>query len=116
MLNLGNLPSSDLRTGLLIHSDDLDLSPILNGLRIESTIAVNNLDQISPWSCANLVHTFVNSLIEDVSIRYRDKIGAVKIISTADEVENWYHENKIEQIVVAYAATGPNASFIKNLI
>ena len=115
MLNLGNLPSSDLRTGLLIHSDDLDLSPILNGLRIESTIAVNNLDQISPWSCANSVHTFVNSLIEDVSIRYRDKIGAVKIISTADEVENWYHENKIEQIVVAYAATGPNASFIKTL-
>jgi len=115
ILNLSNLPSSDLRTGLLIHNDDLELSPILNGLRIESTIAVNNLDQISPWSCANSVHTFVNSLIEDVSIRYRDKIGAVKIISTADEVESWYHENKIEQIVVAYAATGPNASFIKNL-
>ena len=115
ILNLSNLPSSDLRTGLLIHNDDLELSPILKGLRIESTIAVNNLDQISPWSCANSVHTFVNSLIEDVSIRYRDKIGAVKIISTADEVESWYHENKIEQIVVAYAATGPNASFIKNL-
>ena len=38
-----------------------------------------------------------------------------KIISTPDEVENWYHENKLEQIVVAYAATGPNASFIRNL-
>ena len=115
MLNLSNLPNSDLRTGLLIHNDDLELSPVLNGLRIESTVAVNNLDQISPWSCANSVHTFVNSLIEDVSIRYRDKIGAVKIISTPDEVENWYHENKLEQIVVAYAATGPNASFIRDL-
>ncbi len=115
MLNLSNLPNSDLRTGLLIHNDDLELSPILNGLRIESTIALNNLDQISPWSCANLVHTFVNSLIEDVSIRYRDKIGSVKVISTPDEVENWYHENKLEQIVVAYAATGPNASFIRDL-
>ena len=115
ILNLSNLPRSDLRTGLLIHNDDLELSPILKGLRIESTIAVNNLDQISPWSCANSVHTFVNSLIEDVSTRYRDKIGAVKIISTPDEVKNWYHENKLEQIVVAYAATGPNASFIRDL-
>jgi len=52
MLNLSNLPSSDLRTGLLIHDDDLDLSPVINGLKIESAIAVNNLDQMSPWSCA----------------------------------------------------------------
>ena len=115
MLKLRNLSNSNLRTGLLIHNDDLELSPVINGLRIESTIAVNNLDQISPWSCAKSVHTFVNSLIEDVSIRYIDKIGAVKVILTPDEVEDWYHEHKIEQIVVAYAATGPNASFIKNL-
>tara|TARA_B100001057_G_scaffold293063_1_gene293136 strand:+ start:450 stop:929 length:480 start_codon:yes stop_codon:yes gene_type:complete len=115
MLNLSNLPNSNLRTGLLIHNDDLELSPVVNGLRIESTIAVNNLNEISPWSCANSVHTFVNSLIDDVSIRYEDKIGAVKIISNPDEVEDWYYENKIEQIVVAYAATGPNASFIRNL-
>jgi deoxyribodipyrimidine photo-lyase len=115
MLKLTNLPNSNLRTGLLIHNDDLELSSVLNGLRIESTIAINNLDQVSPWSCAKSVHTFVNSLIEDVSIRYKDKIGAVKIISTPDEVEDWYRENKIEQIVVAYAAIGPNASFIRNL-
>ena len=115
MLKLSNLPNSNLRTGLLIHNDDLELSSVLNGLRIESTIAINNLDQVSPWSCAKSVHTFVNSLIEDVSIRYKDKIGAVKIISTPDEVEDWYHENKIEQIIAAYAAIGPNASFIRNL-
>ena len=76
---------------------------------------INNLDEISPWSCANLVNKFVNSLIEDVSIRYKDKIGAVKLVTTVNQIENWYHENKIEQIVVAYAAIGPNASFIKNL-
>ena len=50
-----------------------------------------------------------------MSGRYKDKIGAVKLVSTADEIENWYRDNKIEQIVVAYTATGPNASFIKNL-
>ena len=104
-----------MRTGLLIHDEDLDLSPVINGLKIESAIAVNNLDQVSPWSCAKSAHTFVNSLIEDVSIRYKDKIGAVKLVRTADQIENWYHENKLEQIVVAYAAIGPNASFIKNL-
>ena len=70
---------------------------------------------MSPWSCAKSAHTFVNSLIEDVSIRYKDKIGAVKLVTTANQIENWYYENKIEQIVVAYAAIGPNASFIKNL-
>lgn len=116
MLNLGNIPNSKLRTGLLIHDDDLDLSPVINGLKIESTIAVNYLDSVSPWSCAKSVHTFVNSLIEDVSKRYKDKIGSVKFTLNQNEIISWYHENKIEQIVVAYAATGPNASLIKTLI
>ena len=115
MLNLGKLPNPNVKTGLLIHDDDLDLSPVINGLKIESSIGLNNLDGISPWSCARSLHTFVNALIEDVSRRYKDKIGAVKLVSTADQIENWYYENKIEQIVVAYAATGPNASFIKTL-
>ena len=115
ILNLGKLPNPNLKTGLLIHDDDLDLSPVINGLKVESSIALNNLDGISPWSCARSLHTFVNALIEDVSRRYKDKIGAVKLVSTADQIEDWYHEYKIEQIVVAYAATGPNASFIKTL-
>ena len=115
ILNLGKLPNPNLKTGLLIHDDDLDLSPVINGLKIESSIGLNNLDGISPWSCARSLHTFVNALIEDVSRRYKDKIGAVKLVSTADQIENWYHEKKIEQIVVAYAATGPNQAFIRDL-
>ena len=116
ILNLGNVPDSNLRTGLLIHDDDLDLSPVIKGLKIEGTVAVNNLERISPWSCAKSVHTFVNSLIEDVSTRYKDKIGLVNFTSNPNEIETWYQENKIEQIVVAYAATGPNALLIKTLI
>ena len=115
ILNLGKLPNPNLKTGLLIHDDDLDLSPVINGLKIESSIGLNNLDGISPWSCARSLHTFVNALIEDVSRRYKDKIGAVKLVSTADQIENWYRDNKIEQIVVAYAATGPNQAFIRDL-
>ena len=115
ILNPGKLPNPNVRTGLLIHDDDLDLSPVINGLKVESSIALNNLDGISPWSCARSLHTFVNASIEDVSRRYKDKIGAVKLVSTADQIEDWYHENKIEQIVMAYAPTGPNASFIKTL-
>ena len=116
ILTLGNLPNSKLRTGLLIHDDDLDLSPVINGLKIESTIAVNSVDIVSPWSCAKSVHNFVNSLIEDVSKRYKDKVGSVKFTSDQSQISGWYHENKIEQMVVAYAATGPNASLIKILI
>jgi deoxyribodipyrimidine photo-lyase len=58
----------------------------------------------------------VKSLIEDVSTRYKDKIGSVNFTSNPNEIETWYQENKIEQIVVAYAATGPNALLIKTLI
>ena len=116
ILSFDKLPNSKLRTGLLIHDDDLDLSPVINGLKIESSIAITNLETISPWSCAKSVQTFVNSLIEDVSKRYKDKIGLVNFISNPDEIGSWYLENKIEQVVVAYAATGPNASLIKKLI
>ena len=116
ILNLGNVPDPKLRTGLLIHDDDLDLSPVIKGLKIESTVAVNNLERVSPWSCARSLHTFVNSLIEDVSTRYKDKIGLVNFTSNPNEIVTWYQENKIEQVVVAYAPTGPNALLIKTLI
>ena len=116
MLSFGKLPNSKLKTGLLIHDDDLDLSSVINGLKIESAIAITNLETISPWSCSKSVQTFVNSLIEDVSKRYKDKIGLVNFISNPDEIGSGYLENKIEQVVVAYAATGPNASLIKKLI
>ena len=74
------------------------------------------MDELSPWECAKSVYKFVNSLIEDASIRYKDKIGAVKIVKTANQIEIIAGSMKIklEQIVtVAYAATGPNASFDK---
>ena len=115
MLNLNNKPNSNLRTGLLIHNDDLDLSPVIQGLNIVSTIAVSNLDKISPWSCANSLQTFTNSLIEDVSIRLKDKINVIKMNSNVNEIADWYQDNKLEQIVVSYAAIGPDATFIKEL-
>ena len=115
ILNLNNKPNSNLRTGLLIHNDDLDLSPVIQGLNIVSTIAVNNLNKISPWSCANSLQTFTNSLIEDVSIRFKDKVNVIKMNSNVNEIADWYQDNKLEQIVVSYAAIGPDATFIKEL-
>ena len=114
-LNLHNTPKSNLKTGLLLHDDDLELSTILNGLQIDSTIAINNSNELSPWECAKPVYQFVNSLIEDASKRYKDKIGPVKIVKKPEEIIAWSEENNLDQIVTAYAATGPNATMITNL-
>ena len=114
-LNLHNTPKSNLKTGLLLHDDDLELSTILNGLQIDSTIAINNANELSPWECAKSVYKFVNSLIEDASKRYKDKIGTVKIVKKPEEIIAWSEENNLDQIVTAYAATGPNATMITNL-
>ena len=114
-LNLLNTPKSNLKTGLLLHDDDLELSTILNGLQIDSTIAINNANELSPWECAKSVYKFVNSLIEDASKRYKDKIGTVKIVKKPEEIIAWSEENNLDQIVTAYAATGPNATMIANL-
>ena len=114
-LNLLNTPKSNLKTGLLLHDDDLELSTILNGLQIDSTIAINNANELSPWECAKSVYKFVNSLIEDASKRYKDKIGTVKIVKKPEEIIAWSEENNLDQIVTAYAATGPNATMITNL-
>ena len=114
-LNLLNTPKSNLKTGLLLHDDDLELSTLLNGLQIDSTIAINNANELSPWECAKSVYKFVNSLIEDASKRYKDKIGTVKIVKKPEEIIAWSEENNLDQIVTAYAATGPNATMITNL-
>jgi deoxyribodipyrimidine photo-lyase len=114
-LNLHNSPKSNLKTGFLLHDDDLELSTILNGLQIDSTIAINNANELSPWECAKPVHEFVNSLIEDASKRYEDKIGTVKTAKKPEEIISWSEENNLDQIVTAYAATGPNATMITDL-
>ena len=114
-LNLNNTPKSNLKTGLLLHDDDLELSTILNSLQIDSTIAINNANELSPWECAKPVYQFVNSLMEDASKRYKDKIGTVKIVKKPEEIIAWSEENNLDQIVTAYAATGPNATMITNL-
>ena len=114
-LNLYNTPKSNLKTGLLLHDDDLELSTILNGLQIDSTMAINNSNEISPWECAKPVYEFVNSLIEDAAKRYEDKIGTVKTAKKPEEIIAWSEENNLDQIVTAYAATGPNATMITNL-
>jgi len=114
-LNLHNTPKSNLKTGLLLHDDDLELSTILNGLQIDSSIAINNANELSPWECAKPVYEFVNSLIEDAYKRYKDKIGTVKIVKKPEEIIAWSEENNLDQIVTAYAATGPNATMITNL-
>ena len=114
-LNLNNTPKSNLKTGLLLHDDDLELSTILNSLQIDSTIAINNANELSPWECAKPVYQFVNSLVEDASKRYKDKIGTVKIVKKPEEIIAWSKKNNLDQIVTAYAATGPNATMIANL-
>ncbi|MGB0246563.1 MAG: hypothetical protein ACPF9Z_07985, partial [Paracoccaceae bacterium] len=80
-----------------------------------STIAINNANELSPWECAKPVYEFVNSLIEDASKRYEDKIGTVKTAKKPEEIISWSEENNLDQIVTAYAATGPNATMITNL-
>ena len=105
----GGRPLPGKRSGVLLHTEDLDISHVL---ALTDTITayarVNPTAQQGPWQQAPAVTAFRNGAIDDVAQRHAAQLGAAGAsVATADGLANWARAERLQQIVAPFAPTGP---------
>lgn len=106
-----------LRSGLLLHDDDLSPGYLLGGRFAPITTAVVSTRQsLSPLSVAPHVTSFAEGAVVDVKTRYAERLGATaRPEPTVAGIRHWAEAESLEQIITPYAPVGPNADLIARL-
>ena len=101
-------PLEGVRTGWLFHDDDLSLGP-------DEYMPVCGLSAVcdrSPRVMSDRVVAFSDDAIKNVITSYDND---APLFHDVDAVLRWAVENKLDQIVTAYAPVGPAASALSKL-
>ena len=103
-----------LRTGLLLHEDDLSPGFVLEHIQPVATASLTASVGRSPLAVSPAVHTFTRQSIEDATDRYKDRLGPVtEVIDTAG-LKAWANENALDQVVCPYAPVGPVSDLLRD--
>lgn len=105
------------RIGLLLHDDDLSPGFLLHaGLNPVASAVVNTRAALSPLTVAPHVVAFAKAAAEDVTHRYKERLGPVAWPApTCDAIGQWAQTHALDHIVTPYATVGPNADLISRL-
>jgi deoxyribodipyrimidine photo-lyase len=107
-------PQSGKRTGLVLHNDDLSPRGILEQCdTIVTTFCLTSPARLSPLAPAPHIKAFTKRAMADVTTRWSARMGDIAHGTTATDIEAWAATHGLEQIVTAYAPTGPNADTLK---
>lgn len=114
------LPDSDradpaLRTGLLLHIEDLAPGYILERLDVACHARLTVENGFSPLVPAPHVGAFRCAAMQDVQNRWSEKLGPPADVGDVDEIAAWAAQERLQQIVTAYAPVGPVAAVINGL-
>ncbi len=106
-----------LRTGLLLHDDDLSPGYLLDGGFAPIASAVLTTRQsLSPLCVAPHVTAFAEGAAKDVTTRYALRLGATsRLAPTVAAIAQWADGAGLDQIVTPYAPVGPNADLLARL-
>ncbi|MDW3225516.1 MAG: FAD-binding domain-containing protein [Paracoccaceae bacterium] len=105
-----------LRTGLLLHCEDLSPGFILDHMSPACTATLMVRNGFSPLTPAPHIATFQRSALKDTASRWGDKLGgAPENTATVQDIITWADAQNLQQIVTAHAPVGPIAAVIANL-
>ena len=106
-----------LRTGLILHDDDLWPDDLLkDGINPVATAVTSARRGLSPLELAHQVEDFVVAAQSDVITRLDAALGDVTHVSaTASGLAAWAQANRLDQIVTPYAPVGPMADVLTRL-
>lgn len=108
-------PASNMRTGLLLHDDDLSPGFLLEGIRPVATARLNTRARLSPLHIAPHVSAFADGALDDTCARYDARLGPVTRVEEEEDIIAWASAEQLGQIVAPYASVGPNADLIAAL-
>lgn len=105
-----------LRTGLLLHDDDLAPDFILDaGLVPDTTAVVQTREALSPLHMSDQVVKFSASATQDTISRLSGKLGPCLEAQQVNDLAKWAKDFDLQQIVTPYAPVGPNADMLRML-
>ncbi len=114
---IGDEVQPGLRTGVLLHEDDLSPGFLLD--QIEGPVAHAALVATGGRSrrpVAPNVARFAEGALDDARARWRGRMGdAGPCSATPDIIATWAQEMGLEQVVTPYAPVGPTASALRRL-
>lgn len=109
-------PDPALRTGLLLHEDDLSPGFVIDQVRPVACVVLAPSRGASPLTPAPHVAAFRSAATQDVLSRWGETLGAaVQTVGTAQEIADWAAREDLQQIVTAYAPVGPVAGVLDAL-
>ncbi|WP_342777621.1 FAD-binding domain-containing protein [Sulfitobacter sabulilitoris] len=110
-------PDPGLRTGFILHTDDLSPAFILDrGIAPVATLPVDAASTQSPLHPAPHRAAFHHAALQDVTTRWAERLGDVApVAGDAQAVADWAAGAGIDQIVMAHAPVGPNADLLARM-
>ncbi|WP_305969506.1 MULTISPECIES: FAD-binding domain-containing protein [unclassified Mameliella] len=113
---VGGRMDPDLRTLFVLHEDDLSPGWMLDaGLRPTGTALLTSGARLSPMEPAPQVTRFRAALVQETADRWQDRLGPTRKAQTAEDIAAMAGDLDAEQIVTAYAPTGPVAEILQEL-
>ncbi|MEM9344647.1 MAG: FAD-binding domain-containing protein [Pseudomonadota bacterium] len=112
----GDAVAPSLRTGVLLHDDDLSPGYFLTGLTPVATASLLSTSGRSPLEPADNVSRFTTDATTDATTRFADRLGTVAPpTNDVAAIVTWAQENDLQQIVTPFAPTGPAADQLSAL-
>ena len=114
---LAATPSIDptLRTGFLLHEDDLSPGFVRSGAPIHASAVLAPQTNIGPLYPAPGVTEFRKAALEDCVSRYPELLAKPAWLGDAEAIQKWAVSEQLEQIVTPYAPVGPVADQLSRL-
>lgn len=102
-------PDPNLRTGFLLHEEDLSPEFALAGVAPVASAVLRPQTDIGPLLPAPHVADFRRAAQRDAATTYADRLGETTDVRNAKAILQWAATHDLEQIVTAYAPQGPVA-------
>ncbi len=112
-------PVAGLKTGFLLHEEDLGpgyaLERLTGGCALDSCAVLAPQTGFGPLQAAPRVAAFRTACLQDAATRWGAHLGDVNQVTGLAELKDWAARRGLDQIVTAYAPVGPVAGVLAAL-
>lgn len=116
-LPAASTPETGLRSGLILHDEDLSPGYLLDaGITPVTTAVIRTRKALSPLDIAPHVDLFAERAAQDTVARFGSRLGTVTWPDpTEAALTQWARDAGLAQIVTSYAPVGPTADLLRRV-
>ncbi|MGC3937518.1 FAD-binding domain-containing protein [Roseobacter sp. EG26] len=104
----------DLKTGLLLHHDDLSPGFLLEALQPVSLCQLQHDNGLSPLTPSPLATGFRHAATNETATRFAHRFETTAVASSVEDLLNWSARENLQQIITAEAPVGPIATLLQD--